>query len=123
VVPVQDLLARLRSALADRYAIEGKLGEGGMATVYVAEDLKHHRKVALKVLKPEIAATIGAQRFLREIELAARLQHPHILPVHDSGDADGFLSRWSDEYRRAFPACAGSAEFFLTPAAPAMQRL
>ena len=88
---VPDLFTKLRKALADRYAIEGELGEGGMATVYLAEDLKHHRKVALKVLKPEVAATVGAQRFLREIELAARLQHPHILPVHDSGDADGFL--------------------------------
>ncbi len=86
-----DPFTRLRSALADRYTIEGKLGEGGMATVYLAEDLKHHRKVALKVLEPELAATVGAERFLREIELAARLQHPNILPVHDSGEAGGFV--------------------------------
>ena len=86
-----DPFTRLRSALADRYTIEGKLGEGGMATVYLAEDLKHHRRVALKVLLPDLAATVGAERFLREIELAARLQHPNILPVHDSGEADGFL--------------------------------
>ena len=62
-----------------------------MATVYLAEDLRHHRKVAIKVLRPELAATLGPERFLREIEVAARLTHPHILPLHDSGDADGFL--------------------------------
>ena len=86
-----DLFTKLRNALADRYTIEGKLGEGGMATVYLAEDLKHHRKVALKVLKPELAATLGAERFQREIQIAARLQHPHILPLLDSGNAEGFL--------------------------------
>ncbi len=86
-----DLFTRLRSALADRYAIEGKLGEGGMATVYLAEDLKHHRKVALKVLEPELAATVGAERFVREIELAAHLQHPNILPLLDSGESGGFF--------------------------------
>ena len=68
-----DQLARLQGALADRYAIERELGQGGMATVYLAEDLKHHRKVALKVLRPEIAITVGAGRFAREIEVAARL--------------------------------------------------
>ena len=62
-----------------------------MATVYLAEDLRHHRQVAVKVLRPELAATLGPERFLREIEIAARLQHPHILPLHDSGEADGFL--------------------------------
>jgi eukaryotic-like serine/threonine-protein kinase len=77
----------LRSALAGRYSVERELGAGGMATVYLAEDLKHHRKVAVKVLRPEVAATIGAERFLREIEIAARLSHPHILPLHDSGAA------------------------------------
>ncbi len=82
---------RLTAALADRYAVERELGAGGMATVYLAEDLKHHRKVALKVLRPEIAATIGAGRFAREIEVAARLQHPNILPLLDSGEADGFF--------------------------------
>ena len=84
-------LDRLKAALADRYTIERELGAGGMATVYLAEDLKHERRVALKVLKPEFAAALGPDRFLREIELAARLTHPHILPLHDSGNADGFL--------------------------------
>src|SRR5437867_8022920 len=86
-----DLLERLRSALADRYAIERELGRGGMATVYLAEDLKHKRQVAIKVLHPELAAVLGPDRFLREIEVAAKLQHPHILPLHDSGQTDGFL--------------------------------
>ena len=82
---------RLAAALADRYRIERELGQGGMATVYLAEDLKHHRRVAVKVLRPDLAATLGAERFLREIEVAARLQHPHILGVLDSGEADGFF--------------------------------
>jgi serine/threonine-protein kinase len=86
-----DLLERLKAALADRYAIERELGSGGMATVYLAEDLKLHRKVAVKVLRPELAAALGPDRFLQEIEIAAQLHHPHILPLHDSGDADGFL--------------------------------
>ena len=86
-----DLLARLQSALADRYTIERELGRGGMATVYLAEDLRHDRKVALKVLRPELAATLGAERFLREIQIAAQLQHPHILPLLDSGEAGGLL--------------------------------
>jgi len=86
-----DTLDRLKAALADRYALQRELGRGGMATVYLAEDLKHHRPVALKVLRPELAAALGPDRFLREIELAARLTHPHILPLHDSGNADGFL--------------------------------
>src|SRR2546421_517551 len=86
-----DPLARLQPALADRYTIERELGRGGMATVYLAEDLKHHRRVAIKVLKPELAAALGPERFLREIELAARLTHPPILPLHDSGQAGGFL--------------------------------
>ncbi len=84
-------LDRVKKALGDRYAIERELGAGGMATVYLAEDLKHHRKVAVKVLRPELSATIGADRFLREIEIGARFQHPHILPLHDSGEADGCL--------------------------------
>ena len=84
-------LERLRESLADRYRLERELGQGGMATVYLAEDLKHHRKVAVKVLRPELAATIGFDRFSREIEVAARLQHPHILPLHDSGEAGGYL--------------------------------
>ncbi len=81
----------LRGALADRYRIERELGQGGMATVYLAEDLKHHRKVAIKVLREDLAASMGSTRFLREIEIAAQLQHPHILPLLDSGAADGFL--------------------------------
>jgi serine/threonine-protein kinase len=86
-----DELERLTAALADRYAIQRELGRGGMATVYLARDLKHDRKVALKVLKPELAAAVGTDRFLREIRVAARLNHPHILPLLDSGDADGTL--------------------------------
>jgi serine/threonine-protein kinase len=81
----------LTAALADRYKIERELGAGGMATVYLAEDLKHHRRVAVKVLRPELAAVIGAERFLVEIRTTANLQHPHILPLHDSGEADSFL--------------------------------
>src|SRR3954464_15797720 len=77
---------RLAAALADRYRIERELGAGGMATVYLAEDLKHKRKVALKVLKPELAAVLGAERFLIEINTTANLQHPHILALHDSGE-------------------------------------
>src|SRR6266446_4976861 len=86
-----DLLARLQAALADRYAVERELGHGGMATVYLAQDLKHHRKVAIKVLNPELAAALGPDRFLREIEIAAGLSHPHILPLYDSGEAGGLL--------------------------------
>jgi len=88
---VPDLLESLREALADRYAVERELGRGGMATVFLAEDLKHHRSVAIKVLHAELTAALGAERFLREIEIAARLQHPHILPLYDSGAAAGFL--------------------------------
>ncbi|MDH5284357.1 MAG: serine/threonine protein kinase, partial [Gemmatimonadota bacterium] len=84
-------LPRLSEALADRYRLLSELGEGGMATVYLAEDLKHDRKVAVKVLRPELAAVIGAERFLSEIKTTANLQHPHILPLFDSGEADGFL--------------------------------
>ena len=82
---------RLNAALEGRYRIESELGEGGMATVYLADDMKHERKVALKVLKPELAAVVGAERFLAEIKTTANLQHPHILPLHDSGEADSFL--------------------------------
>jgi serine/threonine-protein kinase len=84
-------LDRLRAALADRYRLEHELGQGGMATVYLAADLKHDRKVALKVLKPELAAVLGAERFVVEIKTTAALQHPHILPLFDSGTAEGFL--------------------------------
>ena len=84
-------LETLGAALSSRYRIERQLGEGGMATVYLAHDLRHDRKVALKVLKPDIAQTLGGERFHREIQLAARLSHPHILPLFDSGEADGVL--------------------------------
>jgi serine/threonine-protein kinase len=83
--------ARLAASLADRYRIERELGAGGMATVYLAEDLKHHRKVAIKALHAELSAMLGPERFLKEIELTANLQHPHILPLFDSGSADGLL--------------------------------
>jgi serine/threonine-protein kinase len=86
-----DEKKRLAEALADRYRIEREIGAGGMATVYLAEDLKHQRQVALKVLKPELAAVLGAQRFLSEIQTTAHLQHPNILPLFDSGEADGQL--------------------------------
>src|SRR5204863_2024382 len=88
---VPELLDRLITALADRYTIERELGAGGMATVYLAQDLKHARRVAIKVLRPELAAVIGAERFLSEIRTTANLQHPHILPLFDSGQADSFL--------------------------------
>jgi eukaryotic-like serine/threonine-protein kinase len=84
-------MTRLIAALADRYRIERELGQGGMATVYLAQDLKHDRQVAIKVLRPELAAVIGAERFLSEIKTTANLQHPHILPLFDSGAADSFL--------------------------------
>jgi eukaryotic-like serine/threonine-protein kinase len=86
-----DVLAGLRQALSDRYALERVLGEGGMATVFLARDLKHGRDVAIKVLKPEIGQSLGTERFLREIQVAARLSHPNILPLFDSGQAAGFL--------------------------------
>jgi TolB-like protein/tetratricopeptide (TPR) repeat protein/tRNA A-37 threonylcarbamoyl transferase component Bud32 len=84
-------LDRVRTALAAQYRIERVLGSGGMATVYLAEDLKHRRHVAVKVMRPELSTTLGADRFLREVEIAAKLSHPHILPVFDSGAADGLL--------------------------------
>ena len=83
--PIPELEASLR----ERYLIERELGQGGMATVYLARDRKHDRLVALKVLRPELAASLGPERFLREIRLAAGLQHPHILPIFDSGEAAG----------------------------------
>ena len=86
-----DPITRLNAALEGRYRIEQELGEGGMATVYLADDLKHERKVALKVLKPELAAVVGPERFLAEIKTTANLQHPHILPLFDSGEADTYL--------------------------------
>jgi serine/threonine protein kinase len=93
-----DVLGRLQAGLADRYAFgveaDGRspeLGRGGMATVYLARDLKHDRRVAIKVLHPELAQALGPERFLREIRIASRLQHAHILPLHDSGEAGGLL--------------------------------
>src|SRR6187455_3438142 len=86
-----DATARLSAALADRYRLERELGAGGMATVYLAQDLRHDRRVAVKVLRPELAAIIGAQRFLAEIKTTANLQHPNILPLFDSGTANSFL--------------------------------
>ncbi len=88
---MSDAFARLKAALADRYVIERELGAGGMATVYLAEDLRNHRRVAVKVLREDLGASIGPERFQREIEIAARLHHPHILPLYDSGAAGGFL--------------------------------
>ena len=84
-------LERLAAALADRYRLDRELGQGGMATVYLAHDLKHDRQVAVKVLKPELAAVLGAERFLAEIKVTANLQHPNLLPLFDSGQTDGFL--------------------------------
>ncbi len=81
---MSDPVTRLNAALEGRYRIERELGEGGMATVYLADDLKHQRKVALKVLKPELAAVVGAERFLAEIKTTANLQDPHILPLHET---------------------------------------
>jgi eukaryotic-like serine/threonine-protein kinase len=86
-----DLLEQLKAALGNRYRVERELGHGGMAVVFLAEDLKHHRRVAVKVLKPELSAVLGGERFLREIGIAAALQHPHVLPLYDSGQADGLL--------------------------------
>lgn len=87
----QETEERLRAALTDRYRIHREIGEGGMATVYLATDLRHERNVALKVLRPDLAASLGAERFLQEVRVTANLQHPHILPLFDSGEADGFL--------------------------------
>ncbi len=88
---MDDLFDRLRSALGDRYALEGRVGEGGMAVVYKATDLKHERTVAIKVLRQELSVSLGADRFLREIRVAANLQHPNILGLYDSGEAEGLL--------------------------------
>ena len=88
---MSDAITRLNAALEGRYAIERELGEGGMATVYLADDLRHQRKVALKVLNPQVGHELGVERFLREIRIAAGLSHPNILPLFDSGEADGLL--------------------------------
>ena len=89
---------QLNTALAGRYAIEHQIGEGGMATVYLARDIKHDRRVAVKVLKPELGAVLGVERFLSEIKVTANLQHPNLLPLFDSGEAGGLLF-----YRRVRP--------------------
>ena len=86
-----DLLEQLKAALGDRYHVERELGQGGMAVVFLAQDLKHRRRVAIKLLRPELSAVLGSERFLREIEIAATLQHPHILPLYDSGQAGALL--------------------------------
>ena len=86
-----DVEQRLKAALTGRYSIERELGRGGMARVYLAHDLKHDRHVAVKVLHPDLSASLGPERFLQEIRVAARLQHPHVLSVHDSGESDGLL--------------------------------
>src|SRR5262245_61600512 len=86
-----QLPVRLASALGGRYQVERQLGEGGMATVFLAHDVRHDRKVALKVLRPELGAVLGVERFLSEIRVTANLQHPHLLPLFDSGEADGQL--------------------------------
>src|SRR3954462_220701 len=88
---MSDTRVGFAAALADRYLVERELGRGGMATVYLARDLKHDRLVAVKLLRPDLAVVLGAERFLREIRLTAQLQHPHILPLLDSGEAAGFL--------------------------------
>src|SRR5262245_20921177 len=86
-----NLRERLAAALTGRYSVDRELGRGGMATVYLGHDLKHDRPVAIKVLTLGLAAALGSDRFLQEIRIAARLTHPHILPLHDSGDAEGLL--------------------------------
>jgi serine/threonine-protein kinase len=88
---MNDPFDRLEAALADRYSLEREIGQGGMATVFLARDLKHRRPVAIKVLDPDVASEVGPERFLREIEIAAGLQHPNILPLHDSGASDSLL--------------------------------
>ena len=94
---MSDLVSVLSTALAGRYRVERELGRGAMATVYLAQDLKHHRKVALKVFRPQVGAVLGAERFLSEIATTAKLNHPHILALHDSGEA-----RTNDTGQQAF---------------------
>ncbi|HWB43579.1 MAG TPA: serine/threonine-protein kinase, partial [Gemmatimonadales bacterium] len=88
---MQGVLAGPGKILAERYTLEREIGRGGTATVYLAFDLRHRRKVAIKILRPDVAAYLGRERFLREIEIAARLTHPHILPLHDSGESEGLI--------------------------------
>src|SRR5438034_7039160 len=86
-----DAIAQLKTSLVGRYAIDREIGAGGMATVYLARDVRHDRPVALKVLNPELGAVLGVERFLSEIKVTANLQHPHLLPLFDSGEAEGLL--------------------------------
>jgi len=88
---MNGVVDRLSAALEGRYRIERELGQGGMANVYLAQDVKHDRRVAIKVLREDLSASLGKERFLREIKVAAALQHPHILPLYDSGEAGGLL--------------------------------
>jgi serine/threonine protein kinase len=97
-----SIFERLNAALTGRYVLERELGAGGMATVYAAQDVRHDRRVAIKVLRPELAAVIGAERFLAEIRTTAHLQHPHILPLFDSG------RRLEDSERHGAPNAGGS---------------
>ncbi len=96
VMAVNGSVDRLAKALSDRYEIQEEIGAGGMATVYLAHDLKHNRKVAVKVLRPELAAILGAERFLKEIEVTANLQHPNILALYDSGGGNRSRSSTSE---------------------------
>ncbi len=89
--PDSDAVARLRAGLEGRYVLQREIGSGGMATVYSAEDIRHTRQVAIKLLRPELSAILGGERFLNEIRVTAHLQHPHILPLLDSGEAGGLL--------------------------------
>ncbi|HEU4762002.1 MAG TPA: serine/threonine-protein kinase, partial [Gemmatimonadales bacterium] len=109
-----DFPEQLSQALAERYRLERELGQGGMATVYLAEDLKHQRRVAIKVLKPELAAVIGAERFLREIQTVAALQHPHVLPLFDSGVAH-VESREARVERSALDPRPSSLVYYVMP--------
>ena len=88
---MDETFEELKAALADHYELERAVGAGGMAVVYLARDLKHDRQVAIKVLRPDLSASLGAERFLREIQIASKLSHPHILPLYDSGEAEGHL--------------------------------
>jgi serine/threonine-protein kinase len=104
-------LDQISAAVTDRYRVEREVGRGGMATVFLAHDRKHHRPVALKVLHPHLSANLGPERFLREIQIAAGLQHPHIVPLYDSGQASGLERRGSfDEAPCNHGLCRGARE-------------
>jgi serine/threonine protein kinase len=103
---MDKLQQQLERGLAGRYQLERELGQGGMAVVFLAQDLRHDRKVALKVLRPDLSAAIGADRFLREIKLAAGLTHPHILPVYDSGQAGELLFTVVNGQVFSWPPCS-----------------